>query len=130
MSSNPNQDTNPSSKPNQPQPGMIAGHAEYIKGAAEVRFRPSFPRSHCYPFPSLTTSRCLLQAVIGNITGSHAWTTSGEQDKAHAKASLQAATEGRDPAASGYGSVEETAGKLTGCEWMKKEGAASKSHQE
>ncbi|KAK3399899.1 hypothetical protein B0T20DRAFT_407345 [Sordaria brevicollis] len=103
-SSNQNTNTNPSSNANQPQPGMIAGHAEYIKGAAE--------------------------AAIGNITGSHAWTTSGEQDKAHAKATLQQASEGRDPAASGYGSVEETAGKLTGCEWMKKEGAASKSHQE
>ncbi|CCC09133.1 hypothetical protein SMACR_03041 [Sordaria macrospora] len=106
MSSNPNQNTNPhiDDRDAQPQPGLIAGHAEYIKGAAE--------------------------AAIGNITGSHAWTTSGEQDKAHAKASLQKASESRDPAASGYGSVEETAGKLTGCEWMKKEGAASKSHHE
>ena len=26
----------------QEQPGLIAGHAEYIKGAAEVRFVPSF----------------------------------------------------------------------------------------
>ncbi|KAK3487474.1 uncharacterized protein B0T23DRAFT_455657 [Neurospora hispaniola] len=107
-SSNPSSNTNPSSSssnnPNESQPSMIAGHAEYIKGAAE--------------------------AAIGNITGSHAWTSSGEQDKAHAKASLRAASEGRDPATSGYGSVEETAGKLTGCEWMKKEGAASKSHQE
>jgi len=59
------------------------------------------------------------------MMGSHAWTTSGEQDKAHAKASMKAATENRDPAASGYGKAEEVAGKLTGCEGMRQEGAAS-----
>lgn len=130
MSSNTNQNTNPhiDDRDAAPQPGMIAGHAEYIKGAAEVCF-------FCPPVLSAlsitaTNVDAAKQAAIGNITGSHAWTTSGEQDKAHAKASLQKASEGRDPAASGYGSVEETAGKITGCEWMKKEGAASKSHQE
>jgi len=60
------------------------------------------------------------------MTGSHAWTTSGEQDKAHAKASLQAAAQNRDPSSAGYGKVEEMAGKITGCEGMKYEGAASK----
>ncbi|KAK5658285.1 hypothetical protein OQA88_2260 [Cercophora sp. LCS_1] len=94
MSSNTPQGQNPN------QPGLVAGHAEYIKGAAE--------------------------STIGAITGSHAWTTSGEQDKAHAKASLQAAAEHRDPAKAGYGKVEEIAGKFTGCEGMKHEGAASK----
>ena len=81
------------------QPGLMASHAEYIKGAAE--------------------------STIGSMTGSHAWTTSGEQDKAHAKAAMKAATENRDPAASGYGKAEELAGKLTGCEGMRQEGAAS-----
>ncbi|KAK1765910.1 hypothetical protein QBC33DRAFT_560347 [Phialemonium atrogriseum] len=83
------------------QPGLIGGHAEYIKGVAE--------------------------STVGSVTGSHAWTTSGEQDKAHAQASLRAATENRDPAASGYGKAEEVAGRLTGCEGMKKEGAASRN---
>jgi uncharacterized protein YjbJ (UPF0337 family) len=40
---------------------------------------------------------------------------------------MQAAVEGRDPAKSGYGRAEELAGKLTGCEGMKSEGAKSKS---
>ncbi|KAK0746776.1 hypothetical protein B0T18DRAFT_324517 [Schizothecium vesticola] len=83
----------------QNQPGLVAAHAEYIKGATE--------------------------STIGNLTGSHAWTTSGEQDKAHAKASMQAANQNRDPARDGYGKVEEVAGKLTGCEGMRQEGAAS-----
>ncbi|KAK4457809.1 hypothetical protein QBC42DRAFT_32132 [Cladorrhinum samala] len=83
----------------QQKPGLVAGHAEYIKGAAE--------------------------SLIGGVIGSSAWTHSGEQDKAHAKATLQAATENRDPQVAGYGKAEEVAGKLTGCDGMKKEGAAS-----
>jgi hypothetical protein len=62
--------------------------------------------------------------------GSHAWTSSGEQDKAHARAALQAAAEQRDPAKAGYGRAEEIAGKLTGCEGMKHEGAASKQRKD
>lgn len=38
---------------------------------------------------------------------------------------MKAASEGRDPT-QGYGKVEETAGKVTGCEGMQQEGAASK----
>ncbi|KAK3317987.1 hypothetical protein B0H66DRAFT_602590 [Apodospora peruviana] len=98
MSSTDNSSQTPNRQP-QEQPGLISGHAEFIKGAAE--------------------------SVIGNITGSHAWTTTGEQDKAHAKASMKQAAENRDPAASGYGKVEEVAGKWTGCEGMQKEGHAS-----
>ncbi|KAK4161562.1 hypothetical protein QBC43DRAFT_372291 [Cladorrhinum sp. PSN259] len=86
----------------QENPGLLASHAEYLKGAAE--------------------------SAIGSVTGSNAWTASGEQDKAHAKASLQQATENRDPQAAGYGKAEEIAGKLTGCQGMQKEGAAS-AHQ-
>ena len=54
MSSNPNQNTNPhiDDRDAQPQPGLIAGHAEYIKGAAEVCFSLSFPSS-VSPFPLL-----------------------------------------------------------------------------
>lgn len=65
------------------------------------------------------------QSAIGSITGSQAWTASGEQDKARAKAELKAATEARESAGKGYGRVEEVAGKLTGCEGMKEEGKIS-----
>ncbi len=65
------------------------------------------------------------QSTIGKITGSNAWTTSGQHDMAHAKASMQAATEGRNPEKDGYGKVEEMVGKLTGCGGMQHEGAAS-----
>ncbi|EFQ35595.1 hypothetical protein CGRA01v4_04097 [Colletotrichum graminicola] len=85
---------------NNQQPGLVAGHAEYIKGAAE--------------------------AAIGSVTGSHAWTSSGEQDKAHAASTMKAAGQQRDPTAQGYGKVEEVAGKALGCDGMKQEGAASK----
>lgn len=69
------------------------------------------------------------QAVIGNVTGSEAWKASGEQDKAAGQATMQKAGEQRDPA-SGYGKVEELAGKATGCEGMQREGAESKAHNE
>ncbi|KAH6631486.1 hypothetical protein F5144DRAFT_571265 [Chaetomium tenue] len=97
MSSPPNNPQDPS-RPN--QPGLWTAHAEYIKGAAE--------------------------SAVGSITGSQAWRESGTTDKERARAALQAAAERRDPAKSGYGRAEELAGKLTGCEGMKHEGAASK----
>jgi len=109
----------------QQKPGLVAGHAEYIKGAAEV-ISPSHPPptfEHGFLFNVLTYR--LPQSLIGGVIGSSAWTHSGEQDKAHAKATLQAATENRDPQVAGYGKAEEVAGKLTGCDGMKKEGAAS-----
>ncbi|OHF01837.1 hypothetical protein CORC01_02715 [Colletotrichum orchidophilum] len=85
---------------NTQQPGLIAGHAEYVKGAAE--------------------------ATIGSVTGSHAWTSSGEQDKAHAASTMKAAGEQRDASTQGYGKAEEIAGKVFGCGGMEQEGAASK----
>ncbi|KAK1973924.1 hypothetical protein LZ30DRAFT_787411 [Colletotrichum cereale] len=66
------------------------------------------------------------KATIGSVTGSHAWTSSGEQDKAHAASTMKAASQQRDPAAQGYGKTEEVAGKALGCDGMKQEGAASK----
>jgi hypothetical protein len=65
------------------------------------------------------------QSTIGNISGSTAWQTSGEQAKQHAMEAMKAASEGRDPAKDGFGKVEEMAGKVTGCEGMQKEGAES-----
>ncbi|KAL2267030.1 hypothetical protein VTJ83DRAFT_4307 [Remersonia thermophila] len=100
-SQNPSQPERQPGGAEQPQPGLLYGHAEWIKGAAE--------------------------STIGSLTGSRSWHESGEQDKAHARAALQAAVEHRDPAKSGYGRAEEIAGRLTGCEGMRHEGAASKS---
>jgi uncharacterized protein YjbJ (UPF0337 family) len=39
---------------------------------------------------------------------------------------MKAASENRDSSSQGLGGVEETAGKLVGCEGMQKEGAESK----
>ena len=39
---------------------------------------------------------------------------------------MKAAGEQRDTTTQGYGKAEELAGKVTGCEGMQKEGAASK----
>ncbi|KAI1313705.1 hypothetical protein F5Y03DRAFT_390005 [Xylaria venustula] len=81
------------------QPSLIGGHAEYVKGAAE--------------------------AAIGDVTGSHAWKSSGEQAKSHAVDTMKAAGERRDPS-HGYGVAEQKLGQVTGCEGMANEGAASK----
>ncbi|RYP63480.1 hypothetical protein DL771_009273 [Monosporascus sp. 5C6A] len=82
------------------QPSLVGGHAEYVKGAAE--------------------------SAIGSVTGSQAWTSSGEQSKAHAVDTMKAAGEARDPATQGYGKAEQKLGEVTGCEGMAKEGVASK----
>ncbi|ROW16829.1 hypothetical protein VPNG_01504 [Cytospora leucostoma] len=81
------------------QPGLVAAHAEYAKGATE--------------------------AAIGAVTGSQAWTASGEQAKAHAVSDMKTASEGRDSSTRGYGKAEEVAGRAVGCEGMVDEGAAS-----
>lgn len=67
-----------------------------------------------------------LQEAVGSVTGSEAWSQSGSQQKAEAVDAMKAAGDARDPERSGFGHIEETAGKLTGCEGMKEEGAASK----
>lgn len=90
----------PTGTNNMDNPGLIAGHAQYVKGAAE--------------------------ATIGSVTGNQAWATSGEQDKNQAIDAMKAAGENRDSASQGLGGVEETAGKVVGCEGMRKEGAESK----
>ncbi|PHH65083.1 hypothetical protein CDD81_3481 [Ophiocordyceps australis] len=86
---------------NSEQPGLVAGHVQYAKGAAET--------------------------VIGDVTGSEAWKTSGQQDKAAGLSTMQQAEDKRDGATQGYGRMEELAGKAVGCDGMKKEGAASKN---
>ncbi|KAF2105844.1 hypothetical protein BDV96DRAFT_508743 [Lophiotrema nucula] len=81
------------------QPGLVASHAQYVKGAAEE--------------------------TIGNVTGSQAWKASGVQDKEQAVDAMKVASENRDTS-KGFGGVEEKAGSLVGCEGMQKEGAESK----
>ena len=68
-----------------------------------------------------------MQEVVGNVTGSQDWKTSGEQDKQAGADAMKAAGENRDPQQSGFGKVEEMAGKAVGCEGMENEGAESKT---
>jgi hypothetical protein len=107
---------------NQQQPGLIASHLQYVKGAAEVSFAllllPSIP-------PQSLTSNTHSQGVIGNVTGNAAWQQSGVSDKQGGIDAMKAASQNRDPATDGYGKVEEVAGRLSGCEGMEKEGAIS-----
>ncbi|KZZ98885.1 CsbD-like protein [Moelleriella libera RCEF 2490] len=83
---------------NSEQPSLVQGHVQYVKGIAET--------------------------TVGNVTGSEPWKASGEQDQAAGLSTMKEAGEKRD-AAQGYGKAEELAGKLTGCEGMKEEGAQS-----
>ncbi|PVI07155.1 hypothetical protein DM02DRAFT_609131 [Periconia macrospinosa] len=85
---------------NQNTPGLVSSHAQYVKGATEE--------------------------TIGSVTGLENWKASGAEDKTKAVDAMKAASQNRDPKASGFGEVEEKAGSLVGCEGMKKEGAESK----
>ncbi|UKZ80310.1 hypothetical protein TrVFT333_008068 [Trichoderma virens FT-333] len=93
--------SNSNQQPQQPETGLMGAHAQYLKGVGE--------------------------ATIGSISGSQSWSASGAHDKAAALDAMRKAGEKRDPN-QGYGKAEEWAGKLTGCEGMQKEGAAS-SHK-
>ncbi|KAF2661402.1 hypothetical protein K491DRAFT_687542 [Lophiostoma macrostomum CBS 122681] len=99
MSSNPNQNQNQSQSQSQ-GPGLVASHAQYVKGAAEE--------------------------TIGNLTGAQGWTNSGAQDKQDAVDAMKSASANRDASQKGFGGVEEKAGNLVGCEGMVKEGAESR----
>jgi hypothetical protein len=59
------------------------------------------------------------------MMGNQEWQNSGRQEKEKALHDMQEASKNRDPAQDGFGKPEEIAGKLTGCEGMKEEGAAS-----
>ena len=74
------------------------------------------------PPQTLTT----IEAVIGSVTGATAWTSSAEKDKTAGIDAMKQASANRDPQQSGFGKVEEMAGKVTGCEGMEKEGGQSK----
>ncbi|KJZ71359.1 hypothetical protein HIM_09242 [Hirsutella minnesotensis 3608] len=86
---------------NSQQPGLVATHAQYVKGAVE--------------------------SAIGDLTESQPWKASGEQDKVKATEGMRRASEHRDPQSQGLGKAEELAGKMVGCEGMEKEGSISKS---
>ena len=64
---------------------------------------------------------------MGAVTGSEAWNSSAESDKQAGVDAIKAASSNRDPQQSGYGKVEELAGKAVGCEGMEDEGAQSKT---
>ncbi|KAF2238208.1 hypothetical protein EV356DRAFT_573333 [Viridothelium virens] len=85
---------------NSENPGLVSGHAQYVKGAAV--------------------------SAVGSVTGSESWQQSGEQQKEQGVNEMKAAGEARDPQSQGFGKVEELAGKAAGCEGMENEGAASK----
>ncbi|KAF9740470.1 hypothetical protein PMIN06_007649 [Paraphaeosphaeria minitans] len=85
---------------NQQQPGLVASHAQYVKGAAEE--------------------------MVGQVTGLPNWKSSGQEDKTAAVDAMKKASENRDPS-QGMGGIEEKAGNLVGCEGMQKEGADSKN---
>lgn len=60
------------------------------------------------------------------MTGSQEWKSSGEADKQAGVDGMKQASANRDPERSGYGKVEEVAGKVVGCDGMEEEGAQSK----
>ncbi|KAK4553172.1 hypothetical protein LTR86_009702 [Recurvomyces mirabilis] len=84
----------------QQQPSLIGGHAQYVKGAAE--------------------------SVVSSVIGATSWQQSAETDKAAGIDSMKQASANRDPQKDGYGSVEQMAGKVAGCEGMEREGEESK----
>ncbi|KAJ4987941.1 hypothetical protein SVAN01_06516 [Stagonosporopsis vannaccii] len=129
----------PNGTNNMESPGLIAGHAQYVKGAAEVcpsapppplPYTLQPPLTEAFHFISPTCSpthtNSVTKATIGSVTGNQAWATSGEQDKSQAIDAMKAASENRDPSQQGLGGVEQAAGNLVGCEGMQKEGAESK----
>ena len=68
----------------------------------------------------------VLQGAVGSVTGSEEWKSSAESDKQAGIDAMKSASQNRDPNQSGFGKVEEMAGKAVGCEGMEEEGAQSK----
>jgi hypothetical protein len=128
----------------QQQPSLIGGHAQYVKGAAEVSRStklshpiplhfttqnpsspPLTPTPHSHHSKPQLTLR--LKSAVGAVTGSEAWNVSAQSDKQDGIDAMKAASEQRDANRDGFGKVEELAGKAAGCEGMEKEGAESKT---
>lgn len=72
------------------------------------------------------TSRGAAEETISGITGASSWQRSGTSDKRQGLDAMRAASADRDPQSSGFGKVEEVAGKVTGCNGMESEGAESR----
>ncbi|KAK3053375.1 hypothetical protein LTR09_005544 [Extremus antarcticus] len=85
------------------QPSLIGQHANYVAAATKE--------------------------TIGVVTGSEDWKQTGASEKQDAIDGMKAASQNRDPNASGFGKAEEMAGKAVGCEGMESEGAQSKTQQ-
>ena len=106
----------------QSNPSLVGGHAQYVKGAAEVGEDLSEGVSWSNTFLANNPAK----AAVGTVTGSESWKASAEQDKQQGIDAMKAASAERDPQKSGFGKVEEVAGKAVGCEGMEQEGAESK----
>ena len=107
---------------NEQNPSLVGGHAQYVKGAAEVS-----PTNKKISAPSTTSpNKTSYQGAVGSVTGADDWKSSAEQDKQAGIEAMKQASANRDPNASGFGKAEELAGKAAGCEGMEKEGAESK----
>lgn len=68
-----------------------------------------------------------IQELVGKVTGSEPWTSSGGNDKEAGVSAMKQAGAQRDASTQGYGKVEELAGKAAGCEGMVEEGKESKT---
>lgn len=114
------------------KPGLVAAHAQYVKGQAVVSVSHPFPTQYYLSrnnhLDCIFSFFCIListQDAVGSITGSTEWKQSGHEQKEEAIANMKAASQDRDASKDGYGKAEEFAGKVAGCEGMEKEGAAS-----
>ena len=71
---------------------LIAGHAQYAKGA--------------------------MEEAIGNVTHSQAWKESGAHDKEEAVNTMRAANQGPSDSSIVSGTTEKKIGNMVGCEGM------------
>lgn len=110
---------------NEQNPSLVGGHAQYVKGAAEVSSTPRPRKNPPYPLQAFLIT-IVHQGAVGTVTGADDWKSSAEQDKQAGIEAMKQASANRDPNESGFGKAEELAGKAAGCEGMEKEGAESK----
>lgn len=76
--------------------GMISGHAQYVKGAAEVSIPSKCRLLHSPTLTllfSLFSIPYLYQEAIGNVTGAQDWKDSGAQDKSAATDAIRDAAQ-------------------------------------
>ncbi|KAK8192127.1 hypothetical protein BKA81DRAFT_381995 [Phyllosticta paracitricarpa] len=124
-------------------PSLLASHASYAKGAAEVRTL-SLSIS-----PTQSTSLTHAQSTIGTLTSNPALQNSGDATKKHAVEDMRAAAnetpteesggsagkgegEGEGPMGKGglAAKAEEVVGGVVGCEGMRGEGRKREREKE